>query len=395
MKGKTTENAVEREKCVLVGVASPKTPAALAALHLDELGRLAEAAGAEEVGRVSQRVKAFSSSTLVGEGKVGEIKALVEETGARTVLFDDDLTGSQVRNLEKRLPEVKVLDRTGLILDIFAKRAVTAESRLMVEVAQLQYMMPRLTGAWTHLCRQHNGGIGTKGPGETQLETDRRAIRKRVQELRKKLDKIESARESAAERRSDVFCVGVVGYTNAGKSSLTNLLTGASVLAEDRLFATLDSTTRRLRIGDETALLTDTVGFVRKLPHDLVETFRSTLGAAAGADCVLEVVDASAPDWREHLQTTRDTLAGIVDEATPRILLFNKIDRCDEERLAELREARPDAILASVRENAGLDRLRAALVRQLEAWRERRAAAAREELEATEAPWPEEGEVPQ
>ena len=395
MKGKTTENAVEREKCVLVGVASPKTPAALAALHLDELGRLAEAAGAEEVGRVSQRVKAFSSSTLVGEGKVGEIKALVEETGARTVLFDDDLTGSQVRNLEKRLPEIKVLDRTGLILDIFAKRAVTAESRLMVEVAQLQYMMPRLTGAWTHLCRQHNGGIGTKGPGETQLETDRRAIRKRVQELRKKLDKIESARESAAERRSDVFCVGVVGYTNAGKSSLTNLLTGASVLAEDRLFATLDSTTRRLRIGDETALLTDTVGFVRKLPHDLVETFRSTLGAAAGADCVLEVVDASAPDWREHLQTTRDTLAGIVDEATPRILLFNKIDRCDEERLAELREARPDAILASVRENAGLDRLRAALVRQLEAWRERRAAAAREELEATEAPWPEEGEVPQ
>ena len=395
MKGKTTENAVEREKCVLVGVASPKTPAALAALHLDELGRLAEAAGAEEVGRVSQRVKAFSSSTLVGEGKVGEIKALVEEPGARTVLFDDDLTGSQVRNLEKRLPEIKVLDRTGLILDIFAKRAVTAESRLMVEVAQLQYMMPRLTGAWTHLCRQHNGGIGTKGPGETQLETDRRAIRKRVQELRKKLDKIESARESAAERRSDVFRVGVVGYTNAGKSSLTNLLTGASVLAEDRLFATLDSTTRRLRIGDETALLTDTVGFVRKLPHDLVETFRSTLGAAAGADCVLEVVDASAPDWREHLQTTRDTLAGIVDEATPRILLFNKIDRCDEERLAELREARPDAILASVRENAGLDRLRAALVRQLEAWRERRAAAAREELEATEAPWPEEGEVPQ
>ena len=392
MKKPAPENGTEREKCVLVGVASPKTPAALAALHLDELGRLAEAAGAEEVGRVSQRVKAFNSSTLVGEGKVGEIKALVEETGARTVLFDDDLTGSQVRNLEKRLPEIKVLDRTGLILDIFAKRAMTAESRLMVEVAQLQYMMPRLTGAWTHLCRQHNGGIGTRGPGETQLETDRRAIRKRVQELRKKLDKIESARESAAERRSDVFCVGVVGYTNAGKSSLTNLLTGASVLAEDRLFATLDSTTRRLRIGDETALLTDTVGFVRKLPHDLVETFRSTLGAAAGADCVLEVVDASAPDWREHLQTTRDTLAGIVDEATPRILLFNKIDRCDEERLAELREARPDAILASVRENAGLDLLRAELAKRLAEWRATREKREREEEEAALAPWSPDGE---
>ena len=392
MKKPAPENVTEREKCVLVGVASPKTPAALAALHLDELGRLAEAAGAEEVGRVSQRVKAFNSSTLVGEGKVGEIKALVEETGARTVLFDDDLTGSQVRNLEKRLPEIKVLDRTGLILDIFAKRAMTAESRLMVEVAQLQYMMPRLTGAWTHLCRQHNGGIGTRGPGETQLETDRRAIRKRVQELRKKLDKIESARESAAERRSDVFCVGVVGYTNAGKSSLTNLLTGASVLAEDRLFATLDSTTRRLRIGDETALLTDTVGFVRKLPHDLVETFRSTLGAAAGADCVLEVVDASAPDWREHLQTTRDTLAGIVDEATPRILLFNKIDRCDEECLAELREARPAAILASVRENAGLDLLRAELAKRLAEWRATREKREREEEEAALAPWSPDGE---
>ena len=392
MKNPAPENGTEREKCLLVGVSTPKTPAETAALHLAELGRLAEAAGGEPVGSVSQRAKAFNSSTLVGEGKVEEIKKLAEELGAKTVVFDEDLSGSQIRNLEKKLPEIKVLDRTGLILDIFAKRAMTAESRLMVEVAQLQYRMPRLTGAWTHLCRQRNGGIGTKGPGETQLETDRRTIRKRIQELKKKLAKIEDARETAAARRNDLFCVGVVGYTNAGKSSLTNLLTGASVLAEDRLFATLDSTTRKLRLGGETALLTDTVGFVRKLPHDLVETFRSTLGAAAGADCVLEVVDASAPDWREHIEVARKALEGIVEEGTPRLLLFNKTDLCDEERTAELRAEHPEAILASVRGNSGLDLLRKELEKRLAEWRALRETREREEEEAAQEPWsPEDG----
>ena len=225
-----TEHKPEKERCILVGISTPKVRPWLAGEQLAELGRLAETAGAEVVQSFLQRVQNFSPATLIGEGKVNEVKHALEEQHAKMVVFDDDLSGSQVRNLEQRLPGIKVLDRTGLILDIFAKHAITAESRLMVEVAQLQYMMPRLTGAWTHLCRQHNGGIGTKGPGETQLETDRRMIRKRIQELKKKLEKIEEARESQANKRNDIFQVGIVGYTNAGKSTLTNRLTGADEL---------------------------------------------------------------------------------------------------------------------------------------------------------------------
>ena len=215
------EHKQEKERCILVGISTPKIRNWMASEQLAELGRLAETAGAVVVKSFLQRVQNFNPATLIGEGKVNEVKRALEEENAKMVVFDDDLSGSQVRNLEQRLPGIKVLDRTGLILDIFAKHAITAESRLMVEVAQLQYMMPRLTGAWTHLCRQHNGGIGTKGPGETQLETDRRMIRKRIQELKKKLEKIEEARESQAENRNDIFQVGIVGYTNAGKSGLS------------------------------------------------------------------------------------------------------------------------------------------------------------------------------
>ena len=218
---KPVEHKKEQERCILVGIATPKIRPWLAGEQLAELGRLAETAGAYVTRSFLQRVQNFSPATLIGEGKVNEVKRALEEDNAKMVVFDDDLSGSQVRNLEERMPGIKVLDRTGLILDIFAKHAVTAESRLMVEVAQLQYMMPRLTGAWTHLCRQHNGGIGTKGPGETQLETDRRMIRKRIQELKKKLEKIEDAREQQADKRNDIFQVGIVGYTNAGKSTQT------------------------------------------------------------------------------------------------------------------------------------------------------------------------------
>ena len=208
---KPVEHKKEQERCILVGIATPKIRPWLAGEQLAELGRLAETAGAYVTRSFLQRVQNFSPATLIGEGKVNEVKRALEEDNAKMVVFDDDLSGSQVRNLEERMPGIKVLDRTGLILDIFAKHAVTAESRLMVEVAQLQYMMPRLTGAWTHLCRQHNGGIGTKGPGETQLETDRRMIRKRIQELKKKLEKIEDAREQQADKRNDISILRSMG----------------------------------------------------------------------------------------------------------------------------------------------------------------------------------------
>lgn len=360
----------------------------LAQEQLAELGRLAETAGAVVSTSYLQRVQNFSPATLIGEGKVEEIKHALAQLDAKMVVFDDDLSGSQVRNLEQRLPGIKVLDRTGLILDIFAKHAITAESRLMVEVAQLQYMMPRLTRAWTHLCRQHNGGIGTKGPGETQLETDRRMIRKRIQELKKKLAKIEDARESQAEKRNDIFQVGIVGYTNAGKSTLTNRLTGADVYVEDKLFATLDSTTRKLFLDGENIILSDTVGFIRKLPHNLIETFKSTLGVAAHADCILEVVDGAAPDYREHLEVTHRTLEGIIDEKTPRIRVFNKVEIADEARRTELLQNYPEAIQISAKENIGMERLRKEFKDQLERWKERRTAREAEEKERAEAAWP-------
>lgn len=378
----------KKERCVLVGIATPKIRPWLAQEQLSELGRLAETAGADVVQVFLQRVQQFNAATLIGEGKVHQVKLALEESDAKMVVFDEDLSGSQVRNLEQRLPGIKVLDRTGLILDIFAKHAVTAESRLMVEVAQLQYMMPRLTGAWTHLCRQHNGGIGTKGPGETQLETDRRLIRKRIQELKKKLEKIEDARESQAHNRNDIFQIGIVGYTNAGKSTLTNRLTGANVYVEDKLFATLDSTTRKLFLDGENIILSDTVGFIRKLPHNLVETFKSTLGVAAHADCILEVVDGSAPDYKEHLEVTHKTLEGIVSSETPRIRVFNKVEVCDEARRTELLENYPEAIQISAKENIGMERLRKMFHEQLTAWHKKREQTAAKEKENAEAPWP-------
>ena len=376
------EHRQEKEKCILVVIATPKVRPWLAQ------EQLAETAGAVVSTSYLQRVQNFSPATLIGEGKVEEIKHALAQLDAKMVVFDDDLSGSQVRNLEQRLPGIKVLDRTGLILDIFAKHAITAESRLMVEVAQLQYMMPRLTRAWTHLCRQHNGGIGTKGPGETQLETDRRMIRKRIQELKKKLAKIEDARESQAEKRNDIFQVGIVGYTNAGKSTLTNRLTGADVYVEDKLFATLDSTTRKLFLDGENIILSDTVGFIRKLPHNLIETFKSTLEVAAHADCILEVVDGAAPDYREHLEVTHRTLEGIIDEKTPRIRVFNKVEIADEARRTELLQNYPEAIQISAKENIGMERLRKEFKDQLERWKERRTAREAEEKERAEAAWP-------
>lgn len=361
------------ERAILVGISTPKLRGRLALEHLEELRRLAETAGAEVVETFMQNLQAFNPSTLIGEGKIEEIRQALENQKVKMLVFDEDLSGSQVRNLENRLPGIKVLDRTGLILDIFAKHAITAESRLMVEIAQLQYIMPRLTRAWTHLCRQHNGGIGTKGPGETQLETDRRLIRNRIRDLKKKLQKIESARDRAAEKRYDIFHVGIVGYTNAGKSTLTNRLTGADVYVENKLFATLDSTTRKLYLGNgNSIILSDTVGFIRKLPHHLVETFRSTLGIAAHADCLLEVVDASALDYKEHLEVTQKVLSSIVDENIPRILVFNKAESASKERREELLANYPDALQISALENIGTEALRLKFIELWNIWAKKR-----------------------
>lgn len=365
-----------KEKAILVGIATPRVKKSTASSHLEELRRLAETAGAEVTRTFLQRVQAFRSSTLVGEGKIQEIGNALKEDGAGLVVFDEDLSGSQVRNLEERLPGIKVLDRTGIILDIFAKHAITAESRLMVEIAQLEYLVPRLTHAWTHLSRQAGGrGIGMNGPGETQLETDRRIIHKKIQELKKKLEKIEGARERQAVRRADIFQVGIVGYTNAGKSTLTNRLAKSDVYVKDQLFATLDSTMRKLYVGDgKFILLSDTVGFIRKLPPHLLATFKSTLGAASNANCILNVVDATADDYAEHLEITHKILEGLIPPEVPRIIAFNKAESASPERRRELLENFPDALQISAKENIGMENLREVLVEKMRAWEDSRKA---------------------
>jgi GTP-binding protein HflX len=289
--------------------------------------------------------------------------------------------------LERRLPGIKVLDRTGLILDIFAKHAKTAESRHIVETAQMQYLMPRLTRAWVHLSRQvgtggGTPGIGMRGPGETQLEVDRRLVRKRIQELKAKLKKIEQDRTLQAKHRENIFHAGIVGYTNAGKSSLTNRLTGAGVYVEDKLFATLDSTTRKMHLEGQNIILSDTVGFIRKLPHHLVETFKSTLGVAAHADCILEIIDATATDYKEHIKVTSQVLDELLSTSTLRLRVFNKIDAATPERKEELATEYPEAVQVSALENIGIEKIKSRLLGELALWKSHREQKVVEEQEA-------------
>ncbi|MDR3001990.1 MAG: GTPase HflX [Fibromonadaceae bacterium] len=368
-----------------MGIATPKVKPLQAQEHLQELQRLAETAGAKVAEIFLQRVQAFNSATLIGEGKIEEVRVALENHDASMVIFDEDLSGSQVRNLEKRLPGIKVLDRTGIILDIFAKHARTAESRLMVEVAQMQYMMPRLTRAWVHLSRQVAGapGIGMRGPGEAQLEVDRRLVRNRIQELKSKLKKIERDRSLQEKHRQNIFHVGIVGYTNAGKSTLTNRLTKAGVYVEDKLFATLDSTTRKFHLADgQNIIISDTVGFIRKLPHHLVETFKSTLGVATNADCILEIVDAAASDYKEHIEVSRKILDELVAPSVPRFCVFNKIDAASAERKEELAENYPEAIQVSALESIGIEEIRTRLLKELAQWKSMREQKIVEEQEA-------------
>jgi GTP-binding protein HflX len=295
--------------------------------HLDELERLVDTAGGAVVGRLIQERRAPDPATLVGSGFVARVAKLAEEEAAVSVVFDEDLTASQIRNLERGMPEnVKVLDRAAVILDIFAARARSSEARTQVELAQLSYLLPRLTRRWGHLSRQA-GGIGTRGVGETQLEIDRRLVSKRIAQLKGKLAVIERDRRLRRERRRELPTVALVGYTNAGKSSLFRRLTKADVLVEDRLFATLDPRARRVALGDDvTVVMTDTVGFIRKLPHDLVAPFQSTLEEAVDADLVLHVVDAAHPSWEEHLLVGDEVLEGLGVDRERELIVLNKID---------------------------------------------------------------------
>ena len=298
--------------------------------HLEELSRLTDTAGGEVVGKLVQRIDAPNPAYYVGEGKAKELADLVAEREADLVVFDEELSPAQGKNLEEMVG-VRVMDRSELILDIFATRARSKEARMQVELAQLQYLLPRLRRMWSHLSRIR-GGIGLRGPGETQLETDRRLIGTRIADLRSKLKDVAKARAVQRKSREGSFRVALVGYTNAGKSSLLRALSGADLFVEDRLFATLDSATRSVELGSGyEALLTDTVGFIRKLPHHLVASFRSTLEEAREADVLLHVIDASHRDWEEHYQVVTEVLHDLSLDGRDQILVFNKVDRITHE----------------------------------------------------------------
>jgi GTP-binding protein HflX len=326
---------------------------------LRELTALARTAGATIVGTATQRLERTSPRTYVGSGKAEEIAVLARERRADLVIFDDDLTPSQQANIEALIPDTKVLDRTALILDIFALHAASREGKLQVELAQMEYLLPRLRGLWRHLERL-GGGIGTRGPGESQLETDRRLARRRIAELRKELAHVSSERDlrRKSRARSGVFRIALVGYTNAGKSTLLNTLTHAHVGAEDQLFATVDPTTRKLELPEGRAItLTDTVGFINKLPHGLVEAFKSTLAEVRESNLLLHVVDASHPQMIEQIQAVEEVLGEIGASAAPTVRVYNKSDLTDAATLDRLKARHPSAAFTSARDGVGLQEL--------------------------------------
>jgi len=346
---------VEKEKVVLVGIYGPDLTKWEAEEHLNELERLTYTAGGKTVGKSLQNRRKPDVSTYIGTGKLHELKERSGEEKVDMFIFDDDLSPTQVRNIEQTT-KTKVLDRSGLILDIFAGRAQTAAAKAQVELAQLQYLLPRLTRFWTHLSRQ-KGGIGTKGPGETQIETDRRLIGQRIANLKQKLEKLDKQRKTQRKRRSNHHRIALVGYTNAGKSTLLNTLTNTDVKAEDKLFATLDSTVRRHTIDKQTILFSDTVGFIRKLPHGLIESFKSTLDEVREANILLHVIDASSPMSDDYINTVDATLREMDADNAKQIKVFNKIDQTDAAKIKELKQDFPDAILISAERGIGLDSL--------------------------------------
>jgi len=322
--GKLIDTARQIEKAVLIGVIYDEQSETQVNDYLNELAFLTETAGAEPVMVFTQRLDRTNPKTFVGSGKMAGIETYVKENDIDIVIFDDELSPSQLKNIE-RILERRVLDRTNLILDIFAKRAQTAHAKTQVELAQYQYLLPRLTRMWTHLERQR-GGIGLRGPGETEIETDRRIIRDKIARLKEQLKKIDKQMAIQRKNRAKLVRVSLVGYTNVGKSTIMNMLSKSDVFAEDKLFATLDTTVRKVVIDNLPFLLSDTVGFIRKLPHDLVESFKSTLDEVREADILLHVVDISHPNFEEQIEIVEQTLNEIDSNHKPTYIVFNKID---------------------------------------------------------------------
>ena len=325
------KKSIEYEKAVLIGIINRTQNEEKVNEYLDELEFLTYTAGGEVTKRFVQRLDVPNPKTMIGSGKMKEVEDFVEENEIGSVIFDDELTPGQQRNIEKQL-RCKIIDRTSLILDIFAQRAQTSYSRTQVELAQYEYLLPRLTGLWTHLERQ-KGGIGMRGPGETEIETDRRIVRDRISLLKKKLTKIDRQMETQRGNRGAMVRVALVGYTNVGKSTLMNVISKSEVFAENKLFATLDTTVRKVVIGNLPFLLSDTVGFIRKLPTQLVESFKSTLDEVREADLLLHVVDISHPNFEEHIDSVNKIL-GEIDSADKKIIMvFNKIDQYKHETI--------------------------------------------------------------
>ena len=341
------ETEEKKERGLIVSLGAKGSDRKLNFEYLDELASLADTAGADIIEKVYQELEKPNPKTVVGKGKVDEIREIIEDEDISVVFFDNELSPAQVKNLSNKL-KVKILDRSALILDIFANHAQTTEAKTQVELAQLQFMLPRLSKMWTHLSKQY-GGIGTKGPGETQIETDRRIVRDRIQRLKDKLEDISTQKEQQRKGRTSYPRFALVGYTNAGKSTLMNTLTDASVFVQDKLFATLDTTVRTFELPrGRAALLSDTVGFIRKLPTHLIASFYSTLAEAAEADILVHVVDISHEFFREHIKVVNETLKYLKIDKKPTILLMNKIDLVDEHEGLKMLEAEyPNSLFIS------------------------------------------------
>ncbi|GAB5416691.1 MAG: GTPase HflX [Crocinitomicaceae bacterium] len=346
-QGHVLVDAVE-EQCVLVGVITSEISESQAEEYIDELEFLALTAGAVTHQKFLQKLQIPNPKTYVGTGKLEEIREYIIENNIDLVIFDDELSPSQLRNIERAI-EIKVLDRNNLILDIFANRARTSHAKTQVELAQLQYLLPRLTRLWTHLERQ-KGGIGMRGPGETQIETDRRIIQKKIALLKEKLKSIDKQMSVQRGNRGQLVRVALVGYTNVGKSTLMNLLSKSDVFAENKLFATLDTTVRKVVIENLPFLLADTVGFIRKLPHQLVESFKSTLDEVREADVLMHVLDISHPNFEDHFQVVNETLMEIDDAEKPTIVVFNKIDAYQHDPEVEDHEVDSESAVVSLEE---------------------------------------------
>ncbi len=339
-----------RETAVLVGIITQEQDETKVNEYLDELAFLADTAGAIPVKRFTQKIDKPNGATFLGTGKIKEVAEFVEQNEVNLVIFDDELTPTQLRNLENMF-KARVLDRTNLILDIFAQRAQTAHAKVQVELAQYQYLLPRLTRMWTHLERQR-GGIGMRGPGETQIETDRRIILDKISHLKEQLGKIDKQMATQRKNRGQMVRIALVGYTNVGKSTIMNMLSKSEVFAENKLFATLDTTVRKVVIGNLPFLLSDTVGFIRKLPHNLVESFKSTLDEVREADILLHVVDISHPNFEEQIDVVNRTLQEIGAQNIPTYVVFNKIDNYHYEPQDEF------DMMPPTRANVSLDELK-------------------------------------